>query len=557
MKKCIVWLIVILLTTLTLSASACGQSAAQDDENPEDAKYGGTLRMGYIADANYLHPIARISAVDNMINSWLHDSLVVIGPDGGVEPRLAREWDISDDGKTITFHLREGVTWHDDTPFTADDVIFTVHTILNPAIRSTIRPQFAALAGFDALTDPEDPAAPGDLDVAPVEKLDELTVQFNLSYPYAPFIPMALSYGLVPRHLLEEDIAAGKDLSETDYALDPVGLGPFKFVEWRRDERIIFERFEDYHGGKPYLDELVYEIIPDRTVISSSLEAGDIDFLWEAMPAAWDQLKSLDHIDYNIGEGLGFSGVFINTEQPNLGNTTVRQALRYALDMETIIKEFLGEGMTMATGPIPPSLWAYNPDIEPYDFDPERAEELFAEAGWTRDGNGPMQKDGETFSLLIETFDFARERQQACVAAQDHWSKLGLDIETQWVETTVLLDRYNQGDYEAAWVNTTGFIDPAGTLSRFESANIDAGNTTRFKNAELDGILEEAAALIKQEERKPLYQEALSILHEEQPVLWAGYLPDDFWFNKKLEGFVFTPLSTGAFTYLHEVYFAK
>ncbi len=548
----------IMVILLAMALSGCGPADdPADDEEPDDPRYGGTITIGYISDVNYLNPIPRISAVDNMVNAWLHDSLVVIGPDGDPQPRLAEDWDVSEDAQTITFHLKEDVKWHDGNPFTAADVEFTVYTILNPNVESTIRPHMASLQGFAALTDSDGPASPDDLDVRPVEVIDDHTIQFNLSRPDATFIPMALSRGIIPRHLLEDDIAAGKDLSETDYTLEPVGLGPFQFVEWSRDERIVFERFDDYHEGRPFLERIVYEIIPDRSVASANLETGDIDFLWEAAPAAWSGLMDLDQIDHDISDGLGLSGVFLNTEEPPFDDRRVRQAMRYALDMEAIVGEYLGDGMSLASGPIPPNIWAHNPDIEPYPYDPTRAEELLAEAGWTPDSDGVMQKDGEPLAFQIETFDFATERQEASIAAQEFWADLGLEVDTRWVETTVLLERYNSGDYEAAWVNPTGDIDPAGTFGRFHSDNIDSGNTTRFSHSELDGILDEARQLTEQEERRPLYWEALEILHDEQPVLWAGYIPNDYWFNEDLTGFVVTPESEGLFKHLHLVYFDR
>src|SRR5690606_1810684 len=117
------------------------------------------------------------------------------------EPRLAEDWHTSDDGLTIEFKLRRGVKWHDGEPFTADDVAFTVYTILNPNIRTSLRPHYHALVGFEELTDPDNPAKPEELPRAPVEVVDEHTVRFHLRYPYAPFVAVALNHGIIPRHL--------------------------------------------------------------------------------------------------------------------------------------------------------------------------------------------------------------------------------------------------------------------------------------------------------------------------------------------------------------------
>lgn len=547
-------LVAILLLSLLLAA--CG-SPDSPGEGPQPAAGGdqeATLRIGYIADVNYLQPITAISAVDGRVNAWIHDQLIVINEDGSPEPRLAEDWHTSDDGLTIEFKLRRGVKWHDGEPFTADDVAFTVYTILNPNIRTSLRPHYHALVGFEELTDPDNPAKPEELPRAPVEVVDEHTVRFHLRYPYAPFVAVALNHGIIPRHLLEDDIAAGKDIADLDYSRNPVGLGPFKFVEWRRDDRIVFERFDDYYLGAPSLKNVVFRIIPDRTVITGELEAGGIDFLDGALATMWDHLEGLDQVQGFVGPGLEFSSVNLNNEFELFQDVRVRQALRYAVDMGAIARQFINPRMDPATGPIPPSLWAFNPDLEPYPHDPERARELLAEAGWHPNADGILEKDGRTFSFTIQTFDFARERQQSVVAAQEYWTQIGLDVKVEWLETTVLLDRLNRGEYEAVWVNQPGGIDPDTTFARFRCDNIGGGNTTRYCNPEFDALLDRARVSLDQAERTALYHEALEILAEDQPALWAAYISADYWWSDTYTGFRFTPEDKGVYHFLHEVH---
>src|SRR5262249_14182664 len=155
-------------------------------------------------------------------------------------------------------------------------------------------------------------------------------------------------------------------------------------------------------------------------------------------------------------------------------------------------------------------------------FDPNKSKTIFSDLGWKPNANGVLEKEGKTFSFTLETFDFAKERQQASVAAQTYWKNIGVDVKTQWVETTVLLSRLNKGQFQAAWIHIPGFIDPDGTLRRFECSSIDAGNVTRYCNPELDKLVDQAGRSLNQSERKQSYQKVLDILAQDQPALWVA-----------------------------------
>ena len=206
----------------------------------------------------------------------MFDSLLELDASLNVKPLLAESWEVCKDGLTYTFKLKKGVTWHDGKPFTARDVAFTFYSVLDPKVTTPHRAYFDALVGFPELTAKENPKRPEDLAARPIEVVDDHTVRFHLRYPSGSFLAVLVNprAGIVPEHLLK-----GADLNTADFNRKPVGTGPFKFVEWRRGERIVMEANERYHGGRPALNRLIFRIIPDAVVLLQELRSGGVDFI--------------------------------------------------------------------------------------------------------------------------------------------------------------------------------------------------------------------------------------------------------------------------------------
>lgn len=552
------WLLALLMV---LSACAPVQSTpkAQPSAQPSgqaQAKPGGTLRIGSIADVAYMNPVIEISGRDWDVNSWLHQQLIVIGPNGTPEGQLAESWTTSADGKTVTVKLRKGVKWHDGHPFTADDVAFTVYTILNPAVPNSKRGRWTAIEGFKELTDAKNPAKPASLQVKPVDVLDDHTVRFNLQFAYAPFVALALDQGIIPKHLLEAEVNEGKDLLKSAYNQKPIGLGPYKFVEWRRDERIVFERFDEYWAGRPLLDRIIYRIIPDRTVISTEMETGGIDYLQGPDPLLVQKLRADQRFVVDVRNGLSWWGVIINTEHPLLKDTRMRQAIMQAIDMERITKEFLGQNRTYATGPISPEAWGYNPNLKPWPKNLEQSLRLFSQLGYNRAADGRMiGPDGKQLTFMLHTFDFSKERQEASVAIQNQLGQIGIAVKTEFLSSPVLLRRAETGDFEMAYIAYGGFVDPDGTLTRWECANINGGNISRYCSQEVDNLIAQARRSTNPDERKQLYFKVQERLLEDLPVLWGTWGVEERIWNQRFQGWTITPDARGQFKYLHKVWF--
>src|SRR6266851_3742530 len=216
---------------------------------------GKEMVIGFLGDATSLNPLVATDG-QSYIAEWpMFDSLLELDQNLNVRPLLAESWEVSRDGLTYTFKLKKGVRWHDGKPFTARDVAFTFYSVLDPKVTTPHRAYFDALVGFPELTAKENPKRPEELAVRPIEVVDDHTVRFRLRYPSGSLLAVLTNprAGIVPEHLLK-----GADLNRK-----PVGTGPFKFVEWRRAERIVLEANDRYHAGRPALNRVIFRIIPD------------------------------------------------------------------------------------------------------------------------------------------------------------------------------------------------------------------------------------------------------------------------------------------------------
>src|SRR5437870_13153933 len=237
---------------------------------------GKEMVIGFLGDATSLNPLVATDG-QSYIAEWpMFDSLLELDQNLNVRPLLAESWEVSRDGLTYTFKLKKGVRWHDGKPFTARDVAFTFYAVLDPKVTTPHRANFDALVGFPELTNQDTPKRPEELAQKPIEVVDDHTVRFRLRYPSGSFLAVLVNprAGIVPEHLLK-----GADLNTAEFNRKPVGTGPLKLVEWRRADRIVMEANEQYHGGRPGLNRLIFRIIPDGVVLLQELRAGGVDFM--------------------------------------------------------------------------------------------------------------------------------------------------------------------------------------------------------------------------------------------------------------------------------------
>lgn len=449
--------------------------------------------IGRTGEPASLDPGESASGEDSAVTSQIYDKLVEMDIDEAGQatyiPALAESWETSD-GQEWIFHLRSGVKFHDGTDFDAEDVVFA----------------------FERQRDPDHPYFPvkqkfyqsifGDV-IAEVEALDDLTVRFMLTAPSGPFLEnMTNSIAGIPS---SQAIREHGD----DFGRHPVGTGPFRFVEWEAGTQVILERFDDYWDGAPLPDGLTFRVIPDNDARFSAIAAGEIDVAAGIPPVKYDSGREDPNIDVIQMPSLNVGFLYFNVAKEPLDDRNVRLAVAHAIDKQAIVDAFYeGTGM-VARNVLCPASWAYNWDIEPYEYNPELAMELLAEAGF------PDGLDVELWVMPVSRPYFPQP-QQIGEAFQSYLQAVGIRAEIVSYDWTTYLAMTDAGEAEIFMYGQTNVPDPHAFLYWF------FGETTpkdSWDDPEVQRVIAEAARAVDLDERTELYMEAQRMLHEGLPAV--------------------------------------
>ncbi|MBD1380503.1 ABC transporter substrate-binding protein [Metabacillus arenae] len=476
------------------SNQTTGENGASSDEK-ESTK--DTLVFGRGGDSTSLDPITTTEGEAFKVTENIFETLVQYGDqDTTLNPGLAEKWDISEDGLTYTFHLRQGVKFHDSTDFNAEAVVFNFERWMNG--NENEFPYYTMFGGYKG--------EEGHV-IKEVNAVDEYTVEFVLTRPQAPFLKnLAMSpFGIASPSAVEKH---GDKFRE-----NPVGTGPFKFVEWKQNDRIVLEKNEEYWlKDYPKLKQVIFRVIPENSARLNALTNGEIDLMDgvnnsdEESIASNSKLQIFERPSMNVGY-LGFT---VNREP--FDNKLVRQALSHAIDKQAIIDAFYGGKAEPAKNAMPPSIEGYNDEIEPYPYDLEKAKELLAEAGYP---------DGFTMDLwaMPVARPYMPEGMKIAEVIQESFSQIGVKAEIQSVDWATYLDKAAKGEFDAFLLGWTGDNGDADNFlyTLLDKDSIGSNNYSHFSNEELHKVLIEAQTETDQAKRNELYKQAQEIIHEEAP----------------------------------------
>jgi len=512
---------------------------------------GKDFVIGLWGDATALNPVIATDSI-SYITEWpIFDSLLELDQGLNVKPLLAESWEASRDGLTYTFKLKKGVTWHDGKPFTARDVAFTFYSVLNPKVTTPHRAYFDALVGFPELTAKESPKRPEELASKPIEVVDDHTIRFRLRYPSGSFLAVLTNprAGIVPEHLLKD-----ADLNTAEFNRKPVGTGPFKFVEWRRGERIVMDANERYHGGRPALNRLIFRIIPDAVVLLQEMRAGGIDFMENPPLTEVARLKQTAGLKVLVADNTSYTYFGWRQDLAPFNDLRVRRALNHAIDVPTMVKEVLQGYAALATGQFSPSSWAFDSRVKPYAYDPDRAKALLAEAGFTPGPDGVLVKDGKRFSFSIRHDQANQTMKDTAVIIQEYLKKVGVEAKLEALDWPTFVKKLFASEFEGIVVNWTNHHDPdpfAYTI--WHSSQWKGRNFAHYKNPKVDEELEAARRTNVQAERKKHYAEFSKFLMEDAPYVFL-YFPQQVYVAKHgYDGFVPIPTFAGIYQSLRNV----
>ncbi|MCB8838954.1 ABC transporter substrate-binding protein [Aurantimonas sp. VKM B-3413] len=478
------------------------------------------LIVGQIAEPKSLDPQAVTATNDFRILMNVYDGLVRFKKGTlEVEPALAKSWDISDDGMTYTFHLRDGVTFQDGTPFDAEAVKFTFDRMLKDDHPFHDTGPFP-LAFFFSQVDT-------------VTAKDKQTVVFQLKEPFAPFLSnLAYPTGLIVSP------AAVKQYGK-DFGRHPVGTGAFKFAEWDPNAKVVVTRNDDYWDGAPKLEAVVFRPIADANTRVAEMLSGGIDLMVEVPPDSLGQFR--DNASYKVYEQAGphLWFLILNTKEGPFSDKRVRQAVNYAIDKKTLVNDVLQGTADVAAGPIPPAFgWANDGSVDPYPYDPEKAKELIRQAG----------AEGKTVTFYVaEGGSGMLDPVAMATAIQADLKKVGLNVRIETYEWNTFLANVNPGLQgkadmaEMAWM--TNDPDTLPFLALRTDAMPDKGgfNSGYYSNQKVDQLLDAARKTTDQAKRGKLYGEVQKIVHDDAPWAFIANWKQNAVSTAQVQGFELEP----------------
>lgn len=512
----------VVLITVVIILLGCAAPAAPAPSGPQPAAQpvpptqpaapaivrGGTLRIGLNSDLFTMDPQLSNAAVDRQVYQSIFNPLVRLNKDLTLKPELAEKWEFTDP-TTLVMNLRKGVKFHDGTDFNAKAVKFNFDRMMNPDTKSLRASEIAA--------------------IKEVQVVDDYTVKFILKSPSAPLLAilsdragMIISPAAIEKY--------GKDL-----ARNPVGTGPYQFVEWVTGDHLTVKKYDGYWekgaDGQPlpYLDQVIYKPVTDASVRLTSVKTGTLDLIDQIASKDYAALKgSKDPIMDEVA-GLGWQALEINNAKPPFDKVEVRQAINYAVDRDSIVKDVLFGIATAGQGPIPPSSWAYDASVNTYKRDVNKAKELLTKAGLTP----PVKFD----CMIVNTPDALLLGQ----AIKEELAQGGFDMNIVQLDFPTALAKQNAKDYTCFQIGWSGRPDPDANYYQFIYSK-GSNNVYNYGNPKVDDLLDKARASYDQAQRKQFYTDSIKVVNDEGGIGAYLYWPLEIkvW-SPKVNGFVHVP----------------
>ena len=457
------------------------------------------LRVGMEAQPTTMDPGLSTDLYSQQVYSHVLEPLLQLDTEGAPRPALAESWAVSTDGRVWTFRLRQNVKFHDGTDFTADDVKFTLERILNPDTRSPQRGLLSQIAG--------------------VEAADRHTVRIRTQAAFVPILTnLATAAYILPR--------AYHTRVGRDFARRPVGTGPYKWIEWVADERIVLEANPDYYGGRPAMERVQFRFIPEASVRLAELESGGTDLIAGVPAQDLRRLRVSLLLDLHEVIGTNYRLIAFNTSVKPFDDVRVRQAIAHAVDKQKVVDVVWPGRGVVAEGPIPPTSWAHDPGFKGIGFNLNRAKQLMAEAG---------HASGFDMNYLITA---GEESQREVALIIDQLKQININVKVTAVEFPTLLDRLLKANYDVLRVGWTVNPEPDALLySPFHTSAIGGFNFTKYRNPRVDELLDRGRTVTNQNDRIRIYRDAQRMIVQDAPMVFIFHEKRTYATRKAVAGF--------------------
>jgi len=464
-------------------------------------------------DVVQFDPIKIQDDTTSQVAYQIYERLINRTVDGGLEPALAVSWESDPTGKVWTFHLRQGVRFHDGSPFNAQVVKWHFERALGP--ESWFQTQFSIIDR--------------------VEAPDDYTVVFYLKEANAAFLEQVIltNAGYIPSKKAFEEKGDA-------FAFEPVGTGPFKWDTWVKGQRVELVRNDDWWGNGPKLDKVVFRVIPEANTQVIELETGGVHIISRAPQSDMERLERNPNIVVLNRPAYRIRALEFNVTRPPFDDVRVRQAIQHAVDMRLIVSALAEPLVVYSDSVVPMASWAYPGEgvLPNYPYNPERAAQLLTEAGYVRNAQGRWVKDGQPLRVVIHSSDnryFADTDISAAVANQ--LNRFGIEATVRVMEWAAYLEEVRNGQFQLAFL---GWNQSSPEPSLFTDAKAKTGgraNYGGYYDPRLDAVLDQALRVADQEQRKQLYLEAQRIINENAWFFWVGNESRTWIFRKEVQGY--------------------
>ncbi|WP_425073288.1 peptide ABC transporter substrate-binding protein [Sagittula sp. S175] len=469
----------------------------------------GQVIVGISQEPTVFNPHMLHIEVDEGVHWALFDPLFAVEPDGTFSPRLVTEvptvenGGISEDGTEWKVTLKEGVTWHDGTPLTAEDVKFTLELQKDDNFRAARRTGHELIEEITVISDTE--------------------LSWKMSSPFAPYMAILSWTMIVPKHAFD-----GQDPNEAPFNQSPIGTGPFKWDSRAPGDNIQLVANADYHGDKAQIERVVVKYVPDLTVLYTQFKTGEIDVIaiQGIAPDHYAEASNLPGKTVELVPVGTVETLSLNLGNPVLADKAVREALYLGVDKQTVI-EALYYGLPTPTETyMPQQSFYYNDALPGHTYDPEAGKALLDEAGWTVGSDGIREKDGQRLTFVCSTTAGNHTREQLQQFLQQSWKDMGIEMTISNLPPAVMwADHWMQSQFDMAVAGIIFLTGPdPDTRDYFHTGAINAQggagqNTFQYSNPRIDELLTEGAITVSPEARKPIYAEIQTLVREELPFL--------------------------------------